>query len=144
MNSRNPNLAVLAYEFKAFANTFRRARDCVLNRTFDLSIGGAKGRRYLLIGLVFLILLILVLSTQPASLWVRMLMDILGILFIPNPARDTDIDYKGIGLGILWQFIRFLPLLLFPYQVAFRRASLYLADIFEKPEQTARAFSRLS
>jgi len=71
-----------------------------------------------------------------------MLMDILGILFIPNSARDTDIDYKGIGLGVLWQFIRFLPLLLFPYQIAFRRASLYLADIFEKPEQTARAFMR--
>jgi hypothetical protein len=142
MNARNPNLAVLAYEFKAFADNFRRARDCVLNRTFDLSIGGAKGRRYLLIGLVFLILLILVLSTQPASLWVRMLVDILGVLLIPNSALDSDINYKEIGVGVLWQFIRFLPLLLFPYQIAFRRASLYLADIFEKPEQTARAFMR--
>jgi len=142
MNSRNPNWPVLVYEFRVFLENFRRARDCVLNRTFDLSLEGAKRRKALLFGVVVLILMTLVLSTQPLSKWVRILADVLGVLFIPGSALDRDLNYGEVLSRIGWQFARFLPLLLFPYQIAFRRASLYLADIFEKPEQIARAFMR--
>jgi hypothetical protein len=122
----------------------RRIRDCLLNRTFDLTLRGARRRR-LALAILFLLLLAVILVAlhpQPTE-WTTRIRNVLIYLLDPNAAFQVNplFDLFSFALGGSWtNFFRYLPLLLFPYVTAIRLAALYLADIFEKPVKIAERF----
>ena len=134
----------LDHEFGRLRINLRRIRDCLLNRTFDLTLHGAH-RRQQALALLFLLLLAVILVAlhpQPAE-WTTRIRNVIIYLLDPNAVFSVNplADLFSFALGGSWtNLFRYLPLLLFPYFTAIRLASLYLADIFEKPVEIAERF----
>jgi hypothetical protein len=136
----------LAFELEVFRTNLRRIRDCLLNHTFDLTLSGAQRRQRTLSVLFILILSIVTVALHPSvEDWTSKIRDIFLYLFNPAFAQTYNDNpftkFLLFAIGGSWtNLLRYLPIFLFPYQVAIHLASLYLADIFEKPVNIARSF----
>lgn len=138
----------LAYELDVLKTNIRRIRDCMLNHTFDLTLAGAQ-RRQRTVTILFILLLITITVVLHPSLeeWASKIRNIFIYLFNPVMAptfkRDPFTELFLFAIGGSWtNLLRYLPIFMFPYQAAIHLASLYLADIFEKPVNIARDFIR--
>ncbi len=134
----------LQYEASVLAQNVRRVRDHFLNQTFDLTLEGAQGRKRTLIILFLGAGFLIALFTHPIGDWILGLRNLfiwsLNPLvrqsFTTNPVSDLIV----LAVGSVSNLFRFFAILVFPYWVAVHAASLYLADIFEKPAWIARNF----
>lgn len=134
----------LRQETERLQTNLRRIRDCLLNRTFDLTLPGARRRQQTLaiLFLLILIVILVILHPQPEE-WISRLRNAASYLLNPSTTFQTNpiSDLFAFAVGGSWtNFFRYLPLLLFPYFTAIRVASLYLADIFERPVEIAERF----
>lgn len=133
----------LDHEAETLGRNLRRLRDCVINRTFDLTLEGARRRRSTLVLLFFLLVALIVVALHPQpDEWSTRLRAIFIALFNPRQADlvTPTVDLLTFAFGSWPNMLRYVPLLLFPYFAAIHLASLYLADIFEKPVGIAREF----
>lgn len=134
----------LQYEAALLVHNVRRVRDHFLNRTFNLTLEGAQGRKRTLIILLLAMLLLIAIFTHPLGDWITGLSNLfiwaLNPLvrqsFTTNPISDLIV----LAVGSVSNLFRFFAILVFPYWAAVHAASLFLADIFEKPAWIARSF----
>lgn len=133
----------LQHETETFGRNLRRIRDCVLNRTFDLTLDGATRRSRLLWLMFFLLLAAIVIAMHPQpEEWASHIRSVLTYLVSPQAAAGPNpiMEFFTFAIGSWTNLLRYLPLLVFPYMAAIHLASLYLADIFERPVEIAREF----
>lgn len=133
-----------SYEIDVFKTNLRRIRDCAINRTFDLTLEGANRRQNTLIVLFLLLVFVIIVALHPQpEEWSVRLRAIFIALFNPRQADQvftTTFELLRFAFGSWTNILRYVPILLFPYYAAIHLASLYLADIFEKPVGIAREF----
>ncbi len=134
----------LEYEAESLRRNIRRIRDCLINRTFDLTLEGASRRQNTLIVLFLLLVFVIIVALHPQpEEWTVRLRAIFIALFNPRQADQvftTTFELLRFAFGSWTNILRYVPILLFPYFAAIHLASLYLADIFEKPVEIAREF----
>ena len=134
----------LQYESEILAQNIRRVRDHFLNSTFDLTLEGAQSRKRTLIILFLVAGFLIALFTHPIGDWIIALRNLfiwaLNPLvrqsFTTNPVSDLIV----LAVGSVSNLFRYFAILVFPYWAAVHAASLFLADIFEKPTEIARTF----
>jgi len=147
MNGQPPPLRArspLQYEAALLTENIRRVRDHFLNQTFDLSLAGAQGRKRTLIILFLAAGFLIALFTHPVTEWLIALRNLfiwalnplIRQSFTSNPVTDLIV----LAVGSVANLFRFFAILVFPYWAAVHAASLYLADVFEKPSEIARSF----
>jgi hypothetical protein len=145
MNTSPKPQSPLGNELETLRRNIRRLRDCLLNRTFDLTLQGATRRQRLLSLLFFLVVAAVIVALHPQTEeWTSRIRNI--FIYLLNPTMvdmqpNPIIEFFTFAFGGSWSnLLRYLPILLFPYFSAIHLASLYLADIFEKPVSIAREF----
>ncbi|MGE5249829.1 MAG: hypothetical protein ACM3QS_06390 [Bacteroidota bacterium] len=139
-----PPRSPLIYEGELLVQNLRRIRDYFLNQTFDLRLEGAQRRKRTLTLGFLLIVFVIAIFTHPLSDWLNALRNIFIWLLNPgarqnypgNPINDLVI----LAVGSVSNLLRYFAILVFPYWAALHAASLFLADIFEKPVVLAREF----
>jgi hypothetical protein len=134
----------LRYEFDLLVHNSRRLRDHFLNQTFDLILEGARRRKRWLIVFLILFIAAIALITHPLPEWLGAIRDLfvwsLNAEARQNFASNPITNLIVLAVGSVTNLLRFLAILVFPYMAAVHFASLYLADIFEKPSELAREF----
>ena len=134
----------LAQEVQNLKKQIVRLRDCFLNQTFKLTLHGAERRMRTLLLLFLVIGVYIGLRSHPLPEWTDHLRKI--FIYVLNPAAAQTFETNPFSelfffaLGSVDNLLRYLPVLLLPYYIAIHSASLYLADIFEKPLPLARKF----
>jgi hypothetical protein len=132
---------MLQKEARIFQEQIRRLANCVLNKTFELTVNGSRRRNRSLI-LLFLILgFFFTLRAHSLEQWSNELRLVFQYFFntdIALASPDTPRQFLEFTFGAMLspRTLRYLPLFLLPFFIALRAASIYLADIFEieKPE----------
>ncbi len=134
----------LALERENFAKQLARLRDCILNRTFELTLDGARRRLGALTILFLFTGLVIGISTHPLSEWTTRIRNIFLYLFNYTAAVTFEtnpiLDLIGFAFGTWSNLLRYLAIFILPYMIAVHEAAVYLADIFERPVSTAREF----
>jgi len=134
----------LAQEMENLKKQIVHLRDCILNQTFKLTLHGAERRMRLLILLFLVVGFIIGLRSHPLPEWTDHLRKIFIFLFNPAAAQTFQTDPFSelffFALGSVDNLLRYLPIFFLPFYIALHSASLYLADIFEKPLPIARHF----
>lgn len=134
----------LALERERFSKQIARLRDCILNRTFELTLDGARRRLSALFILFLLAGFVIGFSTHPLSEWTTRIRNIFLYLFNYTAAltfkTNPIIDLITFAFGTWSNLLRYLAIFALPYMIAVHEAAVYLADIFEKPVSTARSF----
>ena len=134
----------LQYEFDLLVQNIKRVRDHYLNQTFDLTLEGAQRRKRTLVILFLVAGLGIAIFTHPLSNWVTSLRNV--FLWSLNPVARQSFptnpfsDLIILAVGSVANLFRYFAILVFPYWAAVHAASLFLADIFEKPVDIARNF----
>jgi hypothetical protein len=138
--SRSP----LQYEFDLLVQNLRRLRDHFLNQTFDLTLQGAQRRLRSLVALFFLTGFITAIFTHPLPEWFDALRKVFSWLLNTDTRQalkeNPVFDLVLLAVGSVNNLLRYFAIFVFPYWAALHGASLYLADVFEKPVELAREF----
>ncbi len=136
----------LVRERRIFREEYLRLRNCLLNKTFDLSAAGSHRRGMLFFGLVVVTLFYFMLQAHTLGDWAQELSGLFQFIFNPvyaTAAPDTPSAFVAFALGPFLEpeTLRFLPVLVLPLLFALQAAAGYLADVFElKKIATARDF----
>lgn len=149
MNATNQNrrpVTELSQQTTRLIRELRRLINMLLNCMFSLTPQGTRRRRRMLVGVFILTGFIFGLFSKEFSFWLAHIQAILLYLFNPiiaasftfNPIRD----FLQIILDIYTapQVLRFLPVFILPFILAWHLAAVYLADVFEEQVDTARTF----
>jgi len=87
---------------------------------------------------------VIALLTHPLPDWLGALRDLFIWSLRAGTSESSGSDpitrLIELSVGSVTNLFRFLAILVFPYMAAVHAASLYLADIFEKPSELAREF----
>ena len=127
---------MLQKETRIFREQLRRLGNCVLNKTFDLTMKGSQRRNQALTFLFLVLGFFFTLRVHPLADWGNKL----GLLFqyIFNPtfalsAPDTPSNFINFAFGAVFapKTLRYLPIFILPFIFALRAAATYLADVFE-------------
>lgn len=144
--SRSQAESMLHKEFRQFKDELTRVANCALNKTFELTVRGSERRNRTLI-LVFITLgIFFTLRAHPLEAWGNELSLLFQYLFNPSIAQaspDTPRHFFEFTFGAVLapRTLRYLPILVLPFFIALKCASIYLADIFEIEDQSiARDF----
>ncbi|MGB7875449.1 MAG: hypothetical protein WBL25_13780 [Anaerolineales bacterium] len=127
---------MLQKETRIFREQLRRTANCVLNRTFDLTVKGSQRRNQALIFLFLALGFIFTLSAHSLADWGEQLSLVFQYIFNPDIARaapDIPTLFINFAFGAVFapETLRYLPIFLLPFIFALRAAATYLADIFE-------------
>ena len=151
-NSPKTQLAILMQkEQELFRELIVLLRDAFLNRLFDLRPRKAIRRRRYLIFFFITVGFFISLKSYPLYIWIEHIQDIYNYLFslpgtyIPNFTGNPlgNIFWFGIRALTNQNTIKYLPLLIISFYIAYQSAALYLADIFELDDvSVARKFIR--
>jgi hypothetical protein len=133
--------SVFQKETRIFREQTRRLVNCVLNKTFDLTVKGSRRRNGTLILLFLLFGLFFTLRAHSLSDWANELSLVFQYFFKPDIAQiapNTPQQFIAFTFGAILnpRTLRYLPVFILPFFIALQAASIYLADIFEidKPE----------
>lgn len=144
---QNPE-TMLQKETRLVRENLKRIGNCILNKTFDLTVKGSQRRNQALTFLFLAIGIIFTISTHSLADWGTELRLVFQYLFNPTVAQaapDTPIHFFNFAFGAMLapETLRFLPIFLLPFFFALQSAATYLADIFEIEKiEIAREFIR--
>lgn len=133
-------------ELDVFGEQIKRLTNCLLNKTFDLTIKGSQRRNQMLIFLFIFLGIIFTVSTHPLSEWRIQFGNLFQYIFNASYAQqapNTFTDFLNFAFGaiIAPRTLRYLPLFALPFVIALQSAAAYLADIFELQDiSVAREF----
>ena len=136
----------LQKERRIFREQVKRLGNCFINKIFDLSVKGSQRRNQVLVFLFIVIGFLATMSYYPLAEWRGQLSGLFQSMFNLNFAgealqRITNFVFFVGKAVINAHTLRFLPILILPYQIALQSAAMYMADIFElKKIETAREF----
>jgi hypothetical protein len=133
--SKQPE-TMLQKEARIFLDHLRRLGNCILNKTFDLTVKGSQRRFRALIFLFVAVGTILVLRGHPSEAWWEEVELLFRYLFNPsfaqnNPNSLTRFINFAFGAMFAPRNLRLLPVFILPFIIALQAAATYLADIFE-------------
>ena len=139
---------MLEKERRIFREQLKRLGNCFLNKTFDLSMQGAKRRNQVITALFLIIGLISILKLPEDGIWGVQIRSLFQFFFNSdfmrtNPGTITQFFFFVINLILDPKNLRYLPVLVVPFIIGLQAAARYLADIFElKKIEIARDFIR--
>jgi hypothetical protein len=139
---------ILQKEVRILRENLRRVANCILNKTFELTVKGSNRRNRALTLLFITLGIFFTLRTHPLAAWANELSLVFQYLLNPNIAQaspDTPRQFFEFTFGAILspRALRYLPLFLLPFFIALQSAATYLADIFELEKiETAREFIR--
>jgi hypothetical protein len=133
--SRKPE-TMLQKETRIFREELGRLGNCILNKTFDLTLKGSQRRNQALIILFLLLGMFFTISTHPLAAWGEEIGLFFQYLFNPSFAQATHngpAQFFNFAFGAILapQTLRYLPIFILPFIFALQAAATYLADIFE-------------
>jgi hypothetical protein len=133
---RSKTESMLQKEMRGLREQLKRLANCALNQTFDLTVKGSRRRNRTLILLFVIAGMFFTLRAHPLDAWANELSLVLQYLFIPAVAEaspDTPRQFFEFtfGAALSPRALRYFPILILPFLIALRSASVYLADIFE-------------
>jgi hypothetical protein len=137
---------MLQKERRIFGEQFKRLGNCLLNKTFDLSVKGSQRRSRVLTILFLFLGIVFSLRVHPIAEWGQELRMLFQYLFNPSFAQANQgfpVHFFTFTFGAVTapQTLRYLPLFILPFIFALQAAATYLADIFElKKIEIAREF----
>lgn len=146
-SSQRPE-TMLQKETRILREQLRRLANCLLNKTFELTVKGSRRRNQALIFLFLLLGMFFVLSTHSLADWQAAIGSMFAYLLDANYANtypDTLVLFFNFVFGAFTrpQTLRYLPVFLLPFFFALQAAAIYLADIFELEKvEIARDFIR--
>jgi hypothetical protein len=142
---RKPETA-LQKEIRIFGEQVRRLFNCLLNKTFDLTVKGSQRRNRMLMVAFLALGFFISLRSHPLSAWREEFGHLMQYLLNPayaQAAPNTPAIFVNFVLGTFFtpQTLRYLPVFVLPFLFALQSAAIYLADIFElKQVSIARDF----
>ncbi len=128
--------SALGREGRVLFEQLGRLGNCLLNRTFDLTVKGSQRRARMLLILLPALGLLISLFTYSPEEWAAQLSRLFQYLFIPSAAQ-ADPNALAAFLVFVWDAffgpgtLRYLPLVVLPFILALEAAARYLDDIFE-------------
>lgn len=143
-----PRLAQSAFqrELDDLSRQLNRLGNCLLNKTFDLSVKGSQRRNQMLILLFLALGVLFTLSAHPLGAWGEAIGSLFRYLFNPTYAQqnpNTIIQFAqfAFGAALAPRTLRYLAVFVLPFVIALQSAAIYLADIFELEDvKVAREF----
>ncbi len=138
----------LQKETRILREELGRLGNCILNKTFDLTLKGSQRRNQALIILFLLLGALFAISTHPLAAWGSEIGLFFRYLFNQTFAQttpDAPAQFFSFAFGAILapQTLRFLPIFILPFIFALQAAATYLADIFEIEQiEIAREFIR--
>ena len=123
-----------------------RLGNCLLNKTFDLTVDGSQRRNRMLIVLFIALGIIFVFLAHPLEDWQTEISHLFAYLFVQdyataNPGTPGAFISFVLSGFLNSQTLRYLPVFVLPFVIGLQSAASYLADIFELEDiQVAREF----
>ena len=137
---------MLHKETRIFREQLNRLGNCILNKTFDLTLKGSQRRKQALTFLFLALGAFFTLRTHSLADWGNELSLFFQYLFNPafaQSAPNASVHFFNFAFGAILapQTLRLLPIFVLPFIFALQSAATYLADIFEiKKVEIAREF----
>jgi hypothetical protein len=136
--SAKPQVApsALQRELGEFSKQLKRLGNCLLNRTFELTIKGSRRRARMLLLLLPVLAFFFSLFTYSLAQWAGQFSRLLQYLLVSSFAQANPGAFMEF-LGFVWQAffgpqtLRYLPVVVLPFILALQAAANYLDDIFE-------------
>jgi hypothetical protein len=145
-NRSHPPVTELNQQTSRLTRELHRLINASINCIFALNLKGTRRRRNWLIALFLLVGFLLGFLTRSFSVWIAYAKIIL--LYLLNPAVAQSLSTNPIKDFSLFVWntyknsvvLRYLPIFVIPFIVAWQLAAIYLADIFESQVKIARSF----
>jgi hypothetical protein len=123
-------------ELEVFSQQLKRLGNCLLNKTFDLTVKGTQRRNRILI-IIFLVLgFLFTFSAHSLGTWGAEIGNLFRYMFNAAYAGDNPDTLNhffnfAFGAVLAPQTLRYLPVFVLPFIIALQAAARYLDDIFE-------------
>lgn len=126
----------LRKEGRILREQIKRLMNCFLNRTFELTDRGSRRRSLMLFVILIALGFLISLRTHPLGDWGVELSRLFSFFFVRGydalePNAPTDFINFVLGVFFEPKTLRFLPIVILPFILAWQAAATYLDDIFE-------------
>jgi hypothetical protein len=131
-----PARSAFRKELEDFVRQSKRLGNCLLNKTFDLSVVGSQRRIRMLVILFLALGVFLTLIAHSLESWLEAIGGVFQYLFNLSYAQEHPNTFSefilfAFGAIISPQTLRYLPVFILPFVLAIHAAATYLDDIFE-------------
>jgi hypothetical protein len=128
--------SALQKELEVFGQQLKRLGNCLLNRTFELTVKGTRRRNRMLVILFLVLGFLFTLRAHPLGTWGGEIRNLFQYMFNATYAGDNPDALKrffdfAFGAVLAPQTLRYLPVFVLPFIIALQAAARYLDDIFE-------------